>query len=345
MHLSAIERDPKRAARLWEMGLAELRHARTWAEKLGIDPRQLKPTRYKIRTSTVGLAARIFGVKRVLPWVVRSKADGVRAYARDPEAREIAHEERSHHIELLEMAGAVGPSERASLEKGLLAARGGAVRAAVLGVNDGLVSNFSLVMGVAGGTTDPSIIVLAGAAGLFAGAFSMAAGEYVSVRSQREVYERLIELERTELAEWPEEEEAELREIYKSKGLTGEEAAAVAGRLMADPDAALDAMSREELGLSPSDLGSPWTAAISSFAAFVVGASVPLLPFLLGTGNPALVVSAGLSVLALAIVGGALALMTSRNVLWGMTRMLIAGGAAAAVTFMVGRIVGVSLGG
>lgn len=343
MYLAAAEKDPKRAARLREMAAAEVRHARVWAEKLGIDGSKLRPTRRTLRSSAVGIAARLIGVKRVVPWLVRFQADEVRAYARDPEAKEMAHEERAHHIELLEMAGADGPSERAALEKGMLAASGGTIRAAVLGVNDGLVSNLSLVMGVAGGTDDPSIIVLAGAAGLFAGAFSMAAGEYVSVRSQRDVYERMIELERTEIAEWPEEEEAELREIYKGKGLTDEEAAAVASRLMADPDAALDAMAREELGLSTSDLGSPWAAAISSFIAFVFGASVPLLPFIVGTGSTTLVVSAGLSGLALAIVGGSLAIMTSRSVLWGATRMLLAGGAAAAVTFAIGRLVGVSL--
>jgi VIT1/CCC1 family predicted Fe2+/Mn2+ transporter len=178
-----------------------------------------------------------------------------------------------------------------------------------------------------------------------AGAFSMAAGEYVSVRSQRDVYERLIELERAEIAEWPEEEEAELRDIYRSKGLNEQEAAAVAKRLMKDPDTALDAMAREELGLSPSDLGSPWGAAISSFVAFVAGAIVPIAPYFFGNGNMTLGLSAGLSAAALIAVGGTLAALTSRSAAWGALRMLLAGSAAALVTYGIGRLVGVSIGG
>jgi VIT1/CCC1 family predicted Fe2+/Mn2+ transporter len=213
----------------------------------------------------------------------------------------------------------------------------------VLGVNDGLVSNFSLVMGVAGGTGDPDIVLLAGVAGLLAGAFSMAAGEYVSMRSQRDMYEHQMRLEKAEIEMWPEEEEEELALIYQAKGLSREEAQLIAKRVMADPEIALDTMAREELGLNPSELGSPWGASISSFAAFVTGALVPILPYILGADTLAIPLSAVLSAGALLTVGGALAWMTDRSAIWGALRMVMAGGAAATVTFGVGSLIGTSL--
>ena len=219
----------------------------------------------------------------------------------------------------------------------------GSLRAAVLGVNDGLVSNFSLVMGVAGGTSNPDIVLLAGVAGLLAGAFSMAAGEYVSMRSQRDVYEHQINLERTEIEMWPEEEEEELFLIYQAKGLSKKEAEIIAKRLIADPEIALDTMAREELGLNPSELGSPWGASFSSFAAFVTGALIPIIPYVVGATDLAIPLSAVLSAGALLTVGGALAWMTNRSAIWGALRMALAGGAAATVTFGVGSLIGISL--
>src|SRR5437763_1515453 len=162
--------------------------------------------------------------------------------------------------------------------------RSGALRAAIFGVNDGLVSNLSLIMGVAGAGTDPKVIMLAGVAGLLAGASSMAAGEYISISAQREMFERQIELEREELEVAPEEEEAELALIYRAKGIPQEDAENLAHRLMRDKTVALDTLTREELGLDPGELGSPWGAAISSFVSFAFGALVPLLPYLLGLG-------------------------------------------------------------
>jgi len=219
----------------------------------------------------------------------------------------------------------------------------GSLRAAVLGVNDGLVSNFSLVMGVAGGTSNPDIVLLAGVAGLLAGAFSMAAGEYVSMRSQRDVYEHQINLKRTEIEMWPEEEEEELFLIYQAKGLSKKEAEIIAKRLIADPEIALDTMAREELGLNPSELGSPWGASFSSFAAFVTGALIPIIPYVVGATDLAIPLSAVLSAGALLTVGGALAWMTNRSAIWGALRMALAGGAAATVTFGVGSLIGISL--
>ncbi len=227
----------------------------------------------------------------------------------------------------------------AELEGGVLGASG-SLRAAVLAVNDGLVSNFSLVMGVAGGTGNPDFILLAGVAGLMAGAFSMAAGEYVSMRSQRDVFENAIRKKAFELREWPEAEREEMLLIYRAKGLSKEEAAVVADRVMANPDVALDTMAREKLGLDPSELGAPWGAAASSFIAFTFGALVPILPYLFGVGGASFTMSVALSAGALATVGGALSVVSGKGLWRGALRMLLAGGAAATVTYGVGRVVG-----
>ena len=220
---------------------------------------------------------------------------------------------------------------------------GGALRAGVFGANDGLVSNFSLVMGVSGAGVDEPFILLAGIAGLLAGAFSMAAGEYVSVRAQRELFERQIEIERREIREHPEAEHVELVQIYQRKGLPRREAQVLARAMMADPQRALDTHAREELGLDPSDLGSPWRAAGSSFLLFALGAVIPVLPYLFLVQPGALYLSALLSALALFSIGAALARITGRNPLWSGGRMLLIGGCAAAITYLVGRLIGVSV--
>ena len=219
----------------------------------------------------------------------------------------------------------------------------GSLRAGVLGVNDGLVSNFSLVMGVAGGTGNPDFVLLAGIAGLLAGAFSMAAGEYVSMRSQRDVYEHQLQLKRDAIETRPEEEEEDLTLVYQSKGLPRPDAQLVARHVMADPKVALDTIARESLGLDPSQLGSPWGASISSFTAFVVGSLVPILPYVFGVEHRAALFSAVMSAVALLCVGGLMAWTSKRSVLWGSLRMLLVGGLAASVTFGVGRLIGVSL--
>ena len=222
-------------------------------------------------------------------------------------------------------------------------AAGNALRAGVFGVNDGLVSNAALIYGIAGASQEPSIIVLTGVAGLLAGAFSMAAGEYVSVRSQREMFEYQIGLERDELEEYPEEEAAELALIYAAKGMPLDEARRVADTLMQDPERALDTLAREELGLNPDELGSPWVAAISSFSAFTAGAALPLLPFLLGHGH-ALTASITLTALGLFAVGASMSLFTGRHALLSGLRMLAIGGAAGLATYFIGAWLGVTLG-
>ncbi|MFL5713298.1 MAG: VIT1/CCC1 transporter family protein, partial [Chloroflexota bacterium] len=221
--------------------------------------------------------------------------------------------------------------------------RSGTLRAVIFGVSDGLVSNLSLVMGVAGAASDnPSFILLAGIAGLLAGAFSMAAGEYISMQSQRELFERQIALERAEMEAMPEEEEAELAASYRAKGFSHDEAARIAHRIFEDPDTALDMLVREELGLDPDQLGSPWGAAAGSFVAFAIGAVIPVIPYLFGGGQAVLFVSLGLSLIALFAVGAAVSLLTGRGLIFSGFRQLGIGLAAALVTYAIGSIIGVA---
>ena len=223
--------------------------------------------------------------------------------------------------------------------------RSGTLRAVIFGVSDGLVSNLALVMGVAGaaGTAgaDASFIVLAGIAGLMAGAFSMAAGEYISMQSQRELFERQIALERAEMEAMPEEEQAEMAALYRAKGFPPDEADAIAARLFEDPERALDTLIREELGLDPRELGSPIGAALGSFVSFAVGASVPVLPYLVASGAVAFGASIALSLLALFLVGAGVSLLTGRGFLFSGVRQVAIGAAAALVTFAVGSLIGV----
>jgi vacuolar iron transporter family protein len=220
----------------------------------------------------------------------------------------------------------------------------GNLRAAVFGVNDGLISNASLILGVAGAGAGADMILLSGSAGLLAGAFSMAAGEYVSMRSQREFHEYQISLEREELDQYPQEEAAELALIYQAKGIAPQEAKRMAQTLIADPDRALDTLAREELGLNPDELGSPWGAAISSFFAFAVGALLPVLPYLLLSGAHAFYGVLATTGISLFGVGAALSLFTGRSALAGGMRMLLIGASAGTATWFIGKGLGVALG-
>ena len=215
---------------------------------------------------------------------------------------------------------------------------GGWLRPAVFGVMDGLVSNTALVAGVAGGGAPPRTVLLAGLAGLAAGAFSMATGEYVSVASQRELTRAEIEIEKRELQRVPEAEQAELAGIYRSRGVDAATAAEVARQLSRDPEQAWRVHAREELGVDPDDLPSPWVAAGSSFAAFTVGAFVPVVPYLLGTTS--LLVPVVLALVALFLAGALVSRFTDRGALYSGGRQLLLGGAAAAVTYAVGSAVG-----
>jgi VIT1/CCC1 family predicted Fe2+/Mn2+ transporter len=215
---------------------------------------------------------------------------------------------------------------------------GGALRAAVFGVNDGLVSNAGLILGVAGADLDPEAIVVAGFAGMLAGGFSMAAGEYISVRTQREFLEHQIALERSEIAVMPEEEIAELALIYGARGLDPAQAEALARRIVSDPEQGLQTLAREELGLDPEGLGSPPQAAAASFFSFAAGALLPLLPWLAARGMAALTGTAVVTLLALLAVGGTMSLFTGRRPLWSAVRMALIGSAAGAATWLIGHL-------
>ncbi|MDA1107986.1 MAG: VIT1/CCC1 transporter family protein [Proteobacteria bacterium] len=219
---------------------------------------------------------------------------------------------------------------------------GGNLRAAVFGVSDGLVSNTSLIMGMAGAMHDLKVLLLTGAAGLLAGALSMAAGEYVSMRSQREMYEYQIGLEREELDEYPDEEAEELALIYQARGVPLEQARATAQSLLRNPEHALDTLAREELGLNPDELGSPWGAAVWSFLAFALGALVPLVP-LWFAGPNAITISAGAAVVALFLVGAVLSLFTGKQALWGGLRLALIGGGAGVIAYLIGALLGAGL--
>ena len=275
---------------------------------------------------TIALA-RTLGPRRIRHMLAAMKVRGLSAY----------DAQRS-------LAGHLMPTSVADVGARHKGYGGGNLRAAVFGVNDGLVSNTSLVMGVAGAAASVDFVLASGVAGLLAGALSMAAGEYVSMRSQREMFEYQIGLEREELQEYPEEEAEELALIYQARGMQLEEARSVSRELVKNEAAALDALAREELGLNPDDLGSPVGAAISSFVAFALGAVVPLIPFFFGLElQPAITTAAIVAATALFGVGAALSLFTGRSALAGGLRMVLIGGAAGSATWCIGSLLGAAI--
>ena len=228
-------------------------------------------------------------------------------------------------------------------ERWHLEGRSGTLRAAIFGMSDGLVSNLALILGVAGSGVAGDVIVVAGIAGLLAGAFSMGVGEYLSMRVQKEVFEHALAVEAMEIRLLPDYEREELRRIYEKKGLPTDVASQVADKLSEDPDRALRVHAREELGLDPEELGSPWGAASSSFGMFAIGAVVPLVPYLLSSGDSAFGGAIAAGALALGIVGGAMAYLTGRGVVRGALRMLLLGTATAGVTFLIGSLFDVAV--
>jgi VIT1/CCC1 family predicted Fe2+/Mn2+ transporter len=221
--------------------------------------------------------------------------------------------------------------------------QGGAARAAVLGVSDGLVTNISLILGFAGANTSPGLVRLAGIGGLLAGAFSMAAGEYVSMKAQSELLQRELDMEALELRRAPEAERAELAQLYESRGVDPAVAGEMAAEMMRTPELALETHAREELGVSPHNLGNPYAASSASAASFAVGALVPLVPWFFTSGGAALALSLILGALAAVVIGLALARFSARSPLRLVVRQLIVTIAAAGVTFLVGKAVGTNL--
>ncbi len=353
--LGRIERDPRRAEAFRTIAGNERRHAEVWAGKL----RELgvavpEPGGPRLRIRTILLIARMFGTHAVRDLVQALEGDEEQAYnaQASPEVNAIAADEREHAAIWDRLSGGAGspghaahrPSDIASGERWHHAGRSGTLRAVIFGVSDGLVSNLALVMGVAGASHGQgSFVLLAGVAGLLAGSFSMAAGEYISMQSQRELFERQIALERAELEAMPEEEQAELATVYRAKGFTQAEAETIAARMFKDPKHALDTLVREELGLDPDELGSPWGAAIGSFVAFAVGALVPVIPYLMATGSTPFVAAITLSLAALFTVGAGVSLLTGRSLLFSGVRQVLIGAAAAVVTYVVGLAIGVAV--
>jgi len=343
--LAQFETDPEKSEIFEQLSQSEIKHAQHWSEKLG-NP----TTDVTLQTSTpkliyIRMVCSLFGPKKILPWLARIESKEIGAYVHEVEGQELLEEEKNHARILSKMA-LENPDNQQVREVWHTHGSGGSVRAAVLGINDGLVSNFCLMMGVAGGTTPSGnfdFIILAGVAALVAGSLSMATGEYISVRSQKDIYEHQIDIERAELEEWPEEEEEELVLIYRAKGIEESQAKVIASALMADPNRALDTMAREELGLNPQDLGSPWSAAISSLLAFALGALIPIIPILFSSGNISIILSAIFSSLVLFIVGGIVSVASGKNIFVGATRMLLAGTLAATVTYGVGYLLGISI--
>jgi VIT1/CCC1 family predicted Fe2+/Mn2+ transporter len=343
--LADAERDPERAAIFRDLAAAEDRHAGVWRRKLQeADVAPSSDQRPSLRVRIIGWLARRLGSRSVLPMVNALEASDYGSYVNQGgDALALAHDERVHGHTVARLAGVSAPSDIVRQESWHRLGGGGALRASVFGISDGLVSNLSLVVGVAGAGPQGGTVLLAGVAGLLAGAFSMAAGEYVSMRSQRELFERQIGLERMELETNPEEEREELALIYRAKGIPKAEADRLADTIIADPQVALDTLAREELGLDPSELGSPWAAAAGSFLSFAVGAFVPVLPYLFARGTLTIVPAIVLSALALFAVGASLSLFTGRNPLYSGVRMLALATVAASATYGIGRLVGASV--
>jgi VIT1/CCC1 family predicted Fe2+/Mn2+ transporter len=348
--LAAAEQNARLAEVYSRLAATEQRHADVWAAQLRAAGQPVPPARVGWRSRALGWLAGRFGPQFVLPTINAMEQVDSHSYAGQPEAGAAAlpSDERSHARLLSAIAGGKGMEggTLAQIEGRHRASSGNALRAAVLGASDGLLSNLSLVMGVAGADLSNQSILITGLAGLLAGAFSMAMGEWISVQSSRELYERQIAIEREELATAPEEEQAELALIYQAKGLAPEQAQALAQRIIGDKERALDTLVREELAIDPRELGgSAWEAAITSFLLFAVGAVVPVVAFFFLSGLAAVVVSIALSAVGLFLIGAAITLVTGRSVLYSGMRQVIFGLGAAAITFGIGRLLGVSLSG
>jgi len=319
--VAAHEPDPVKRDLFASLATAAERQASRWQDTVSQPFAAFRPT---LRARIVSALIRLTGPRAIRPALAAMKLRGLSIY------------------DAASASGHAMPTSVDQIGQRHKSVAGGNLRAAVFGVNDGLVSNASLIVGVAATGLAPEFVVTTGIAGLLAGALSMAAGEYVSVRSQREMYEYQIGLERDELAEYPEEEAEELALIYAARGMELPRARELATQVVSNPEHALEALAREELGLNPADLGAPLGAASASFISFALGALLPLLPFLLlpQSGLLGCVVITAASLFA---VGMAISLFTGRSAWLGGLRLLLIGGAAAIVTWSIGRLLGVVL--
>ncbi len=346
---------------LLELASIEDRHAAHWADLLEQRGVATPPDDHDLDVDQRSLLdrARRLGLDTVLPDLEQGEREAQGVYDDEPFAAPgMSADERVHERVLSQMREA-GPSDELSQhqppepltgeeiraefarrEPWHRADKSGTLRAAIFGVSDGLVSNAALIMGFAGSGVANSTVAFAGLAGLLAGAFSMAAGEYVSVAGQRDVFAREISLEAAELRQNPQDEARELALIYQAKGMDPALAQAAADKIISNPDVALDTLVREELGLDPGDLGSPVRVAGSSFAAFAVGAALPLLPFVVTSGSVAVVVAILLTALALVTVGALVGRLSGAGVVRSAVRQFAVGAAAATVTYLIGTAIG-----
>jgi len=348
--LSSAEKDVRLAEVYRRMAAAERKHASVWIEQLKSAGRTIPAFKPNWRTVVLAWAARRFGPAAVLPTITGLEQKDSLKYQNTPEAGQMAADERSHALLLRQTAGTMKGGmlggELAQLEGRHRAGGGNALRAGVLGANDGLVSNLSLVMGVAGAELSNSSILITGLAGLLAGAFSMALGEWLSVQSSRELYEHQIAIEKAEILAAPEEEAEELALIYEARGLLPEEARRLAQQISHDPAATLETLAREELNVDPAELGgSAWVAAFTSLILFAVGAVIPVISFIFLSGMPAVIVSVVVSAVGLFLIGAGITLFTGKNVIYSGLRQVLFGLVAAALTFGIGRLIGANLGG
>ena len=350
--LADIEAQPQLAEVYRRLAMVEERHAGFWEQRLQAAGQTVPLRRPRWRSRGLSWLAKRFGPQFVLPTIATLEEVGRHMYDAQPETRttKMPADERSHARLFRSIVGTsrtgIEGSALARLEGRHRAVGGNALRAAVLGANDGLVSNFSLIMGVAGAELSSQGILITGLAGLLAGACSMAMGEWLSVQSSRELYQRQLAIEASEIAAVPEEEEEELALIYEAKGLSPEAARKIAAEVMVDAAHALDTLAREELGINPEELGgSAWEAASVSFLLFATGACVPVAPFLFLTGVPAVITSLSVSTVALFLVGATITLLTGRSVYYSGLRQLLFGGVAAGLTYGIGRLLGVTLAG
>ncbi len=330
------------------LAATEEKHIVVWEGRIKDAGGAVKTFRPGLKTRLFSWLARKYGSASVVGMIAAVEAKAAGEYDGQSEAEAVGmnKDERSHARVfgyLAQNSNGMEGSDVARVE-GRHRSGGNALRAGVLGANDGLVSVFCLVMGVAGAGVGQREILITGAAGLLAGALSMALGEWLSVQSSREMYQHQLRVEERELNDLPEEEKEELALIYQAKGLDPETARNLADKLLSDKATALDTLAREELAIDPQELGgSAWEAAITSFFLFAIGALLPVLPYFFATGWNGILASAVCSTAGLLGLGAASSLMTGRNPLFAGGRMVLFGLAAAAVTFGIGRLIGVSL--
>jgi vacuolar iron transporter family protein len=348
-HIASAERDPLRKDLFLQLAQAEAKHAELWRKKLAAAGVQEEPYVPSFRTRLLGRLARRFGPAFVMPTIAAAEYSDRDKYANQADAHSISAEERAHAAVVQEIArsssrNTITGADIARAEPWHRGASGNNLRAAVLGANDGLVSNFCLIMGVAGAGTTNRTILLTGLAGLVAGACSMALGEWLSVTNARELASTQIAKEAQEIEQTPEAEQHELALIYQAKGLQKADAQRIAAELISDKKAALDTLAREELGIDPAELGgNPLTAAATSFALFSAGAIFPVIPFVWLHGWPAILTSLAAGAAALCGVGLLTSLFNGRSPWFSAGRQVVFGCAAAAVTYGLGSLFGVSL--